>query len=320
MSFLMENLSVIGNAVTVEDFSSIPFDLQYERLEKKPLGEGTYGEVYKVRCLRTGCIRALKRMKLDQEYDGVPSTAIRETSILKSLDHKNVVKLYDVFCSEKKLHLVFEFMDMDLKKFMKQKTAANNSLKYTEIKIFAKQLIAGVEYLHSSRITHRDLKPQNLLVDLASNTLKIADFGLARAFCLPVPRYTHEVVTVWYRCPEILLGVSKYSIAVDVWSVGCIIAEMATNSPLFPGDSEIDTIFRIFRKLGTPDDLNWPGLSAMPEFKHTFPKWKPKALESIPGLMQGLGEEGIKIVQGFLTYAPHLRLSCRRALLMPYFD
>jgi serine/threonine protein kinase len=287
----------------------------YERIEKKPLGEGTYGEVYKARCTRSGEIRALKRMKLDQEDEGVPSTAIREVSLLKILNHPNVVKLHDVFCSQKKLYLIFEFVDSDLKKFMKQR---GTPLTPEMVKSFARQLVLGVDYCHANRIIHRDLKPQNLLVD-NTGALKIADFGLARAFSLPIPKYTHEVVTVWYRCPEILLGCQKYAVAVDTWSVGCIIAELANNSPLFPGDSEIDTIFRIFRKLGTPNESVWSGISQLQDYKETFPKWKPRGLENVPGLLPNLCDDGIDLVNQFLIFNPKDRISCRRALNHRYF-
>lgn len=111
---------------------------------------------------------------------------------------------------------------------------------------FTYQLIRGIYFCHTHRILHRDLKPQNLLIDKEGN-LKLADFGLARAFGIPLRTYTHEVVTLWYRAPEVLLGSRHYSTAIDMWSVGCIFAEMAMRSPLFPGDSEIDEIFRIFR-------------------------------------------------------------------------
>jgi serine/threonine protein kinase len=122
---------------------------------------------------------------------------------------------------------------------------------------------------------HRDLKPQNLLINKEGN-LKLADFGLARAFGVPLRTYTHEVVTLWYRAPEILLGGRQYSTGVDMWSVGCIFAEMATRKPLFPGDSEIDEIFKIFRILGTPTEADWPGVESFPDFKSSFPKWERK--------------------------------------------
>lgn len=254
-------------------------------------------------------------IRLDQEDEGVPSTAIREVSLLKELHHPNVVRLLDVFCSLKKLYLIFEFVDNDLKKHMKTK----GLLTPDQVKSFSYQLLLGMNYCHSNRIIHRDLKPQNLLIN-SQGILKIADFGLARAFSLPVPKYTHEVVTVWYRAPEILLGSQKYSIPIDNWSVGCIMAEMANNQPLFPGDSEIDTIFRIFRKLGTPNEQIWPGISQLPDFKETFPKWKPRQWEQIAGLQAGLTNKGIELMASFLTYSPKDRMSCLRGLDHPYFD
>lgn len=127
--------------------------------------------------------------------------------------------------------------------------ARNEGLSPQMVKKFTYQLVRGIYYCHAHRILHRDLKPQNLLIDKEGN-LKLADFGLARAFGIPLRSYTHEVVTLWYRSPEVLLGSRHYSTAIDMWSVGCIFAEMAMRSPLFPGDSEIDEIFRIFRYVG----------------------------------------------------------------------
>jgi serine/threonine protein kinase len=302
------------------DSSTVPFDELYERLEKKPLGEGTYGEVFKARNTRTQDIVALKRIKLDQEEEGMPSTAIREIALLKELSHENVVKLLDVYCanaSSKKLYLVFEFVDMDLKRYVKSK----GSLDAGAVKSLGKQLLLGVECCHANRILHRDLKPQNLLIkpQVTSPSLKIADFGLARAFSLPIPKYTHEVVTVWYRSPEILLGSTLYSVPVDIWSCGCIIAEMATLTPLFPGDSEIDTIFRIFRKLGTPTEQEWRGVHALPDMKQSFPKWQHRGWEKIPRMHEIFGPLGISVIADMLKYDPKERISARRALQHPYF-
>merc|ERR1740129_2446168 len=208
----------------------------------------------------------MKKMKLDSEEEGVPSTAIREIALLKELTHENVVKLLDVLCSTNKLTLVFEFLENDLKKYMKSLSCR---LVPATIRSLSFQLCRGIEFCHANRILHRDLKPQNLLIDNRLH-LKIADFGLARAFTVPVPKYTHEVVTVWYRPPEILLGATVYSVPIDLWSIGCVKAEMATGAPLFAGDSEIDTIFKVFQKLGTPNETVWPGVSDLPDFKPTF--------------------------------------------------
>jgi len=291
------------------------FESQYEILEKCLLGEGTYGKVYKARHNRTGEAVAMKQMKLDTQEEGVPSTALREIALLKELSHPNVVRLLDVFCKPIKLVLVFEFLEQDLKKYMK---SLNGRLTPSTVKCFAYQLCKGVEFCHASRILHRDLKPQNLLIDHRMQ-LKIADFWLARAFNLPVPKYTHEVVTVWYRPPEILLGASMYSVPVDMWSIGCVLGEMATGLPLFAGDSEIDTIFKIFQKLGTPTEQVWPGVSELPDFKPTFPKWAPKGWNAIRNTAQQVGPDGVELLERLMCYDPRRRLSAKRALQHPYF-
>merc|ERR1719163_1355026 len=172
------------------------------------LGEGTYGKVLKARCRQTGEWRAMKQMKLGpHSEEGVPSTAIREVAILKELTHENIVQLLDVFCKPGELILVFELLDSDLKKHMK---SLGGKLQPTQVKDFARQLLKGVEFCHANRVIHRDLKPQNLLIDTNTMCLKVADFGLARAFSLPMPQYTHEVITVWYRPLEILRGSLNY--------------------------------------------------------------------------------------------------------------
>jgi len=183
------------------------------------------------------------------------------------------------------------------------------------------QLVNGVAYCHGKRVLHRDLKPQNLLID-QQGVLKIADFGLARAFSTPIKTYTHEVVTLWYRAPEILLGQRQYSTPVDIWSVGCIMAEMVTQAPLFPGDSEIDTVFKIFRLLGTPDESTWPGVSKLPDFKPTFPKWRvsplAKLAEAVPQLADD--KQGLDILSKMLAYDPAARITAVHALSHPWFN
>eukprot|EP00747_Dinoflagellata_sp_TGD_P164001 gnl/TRDRNA2_/TRDRNA2_183343_c0_seq1.p1 gnl/TRDRNA2_/TRDRNA2_183343_c0~~gnl/TRDRNA2_/TRDRNA2_183343_c0_seq1.p1 ORF type:complete len:317 (+),score=68.77 gnl/TRDRNA2_/TRDRNA2_183343_c0_seq1:43-993(+) len=304
-----------GNLDESFDEAERRFDAQYELLEKTVLGEGTYGKVYKARINRTGEAVAMKNMKLDAQEEGVPSTAIREIALLKELSHPNVVRLLDVFCKPNKLVLVFEFLENDLKKYMK---ALNGRLTPATIKSFGYQLCKGVEFCHSNRIIHRDIKPQNLLID-SRMRLKIADFGLARAFTVPVPKYTHEVVTVWYRPPEILLGSPLYSVPVDLWSIGCVLAEMATGAPLFAGDSEIDTIFKIFQKLGTPTEAMWPGVSELPDFKPTFPKWQPRGWAQIRNTAAQVGPDGIDLLERLMSYDPKKRLSARRTLSHAYF-
>eukprot|EP00978_Attheya_sp_CCMP212_P014079 scaffold35698_cov63-Attheya_sp.AAC.22 len=194
---------------------------RYQKMEK--IGEGTYGVVYKAKDRVTGEIIALKKIRLEAEDEGIPSTAIREISLLKELQHPNIVRLYDVVHTERKLTLVFEFLDQDLKKYL---DVCDSGLDLPILKSFLYQLLTGVAYCHHHRVLHRDLKPPNLLIN-REGQLKLADFGLARAFGIPVRSYTHEVVTLWYRAPDVLMGSRRYSTPVDVWSVGCIFAEMA---------------------------------------------------------------------------------------------
>ncbi|GAA5860474.1 hypothetical protein JCM1840_000268 [Sporobolomyces johnsonii] len=283
---------------------------KYERLEK--VGEGTYGVVYRSRNRETGEIVALKKIRLEAEDEGVPSTAIREISLLKEMKDDNVVRLLDITHSDTKLYLVFEYLDLDLKRYM-DKVGDGDGMGPDIVKTY--QLIKGVYYLHAHRILHRDLKPQNLLINKEGN-LKLADFGLARAFGIPLRTYTHEIVTLWYRAPEVLLGSRHYSTGVDMWSVGCIFAEMIMRQPLFPGDSEIDEIFRIFRLLGTPDEDVWPGVTSLPDYKPTFPNWHAKDLRDH---VTGSTDESAELILGMLAYDPAKRISAKGALQSDYF-
>ncbi|KAK6346512.1 Cyclin-dependent kinase catalytic subunit [Orbilia brochopaga] len=286
----------------------------YAKIDK--IGEGTYGVVYKARDLRNGGrLVALKKIRLEQEDEGVPSTAIREISLLKEMNDPNIVRLHNIVHADgHKLYLVFEFLTMDLKKYM-ESIPKGVPLNKDIVKKFMAQLCDGVRFCHSRRILHRDLKPQNLLIDSNLN-LKLADFGLARAFGVPLRTYTHEVVTLWYRAPEILLGGKQYSTGIDTWSIGCIFAEMVTRRPLFPGDSEIDEIFKIFRILGTPYEETWPGVTALPDYKTTFPSWDRTALSDH---VKDLDAAGLDLLEEMLVYDPAMRISAKRACNHEYF-
>jgi len=286
-----------------------------EILEK--LGEGAYGKVYKAAHKVTGEFFAIKKISILYEDEGVPSTAIREISLLKECDHPNIIRLIEVFNLPSALYLVFEFVEMDLRIYFKKHGAIRDPC-YLKSAIY--QSIAGLEFCHGHRILHRDLKPGNLLIDVQNFRLKLADFGLARAFTVPLRAYTHEVVTLWYRAPEILLGQAKYATPADIWSLACIMAEMATVQPLFPGDSEIDTIFKIFRRLGTPNDTVWPGVSRLKDYKTAFPQWTDTRLADIRAASPALGDLGIDLLRACLRYNPVERPSARRAIQYPFFE
>lgn len=174
----------------------------------------------------------------------------------------------------------------------------------------------GVAHCHGHGVLHRDLKPQNLLVDKEKGILKIADLGLGRAFTVPLKSYTHEIVTLWYRAPEVLLGSTHYSTGVDVWSVGCIFAEMARRQALFPGDSEFQQLLHIFRLLGTPTDQHWPGVTSLRDW-HVYPRWEPQNLARV---VPSLGPDGVDLLSKMLKYDPADRISAKAAMDHPYFD
>ncbi len=178
---------------------------------------------------------------------------------MKELRHTNIVRLYDVIHTESKLMLVFEFMEQDLKKYM-EIHGHRCALDPVTVRSFMFQLLKGTAFCHENRVLHRDLKPQNLLINKRGE-LKLADFGLARAFGIPVNTFSNEVVTLWYRAPDVLLGSRTYSTSIDIWSAGCIMAEMISGLPLFRGRDNNDQLNQILRILGTPDDATMKRLS-----------------------------------------------------------
>ncbi|XP_066581529.1 cyclin-dependent kinase 2 isoform X2 [Prorops nasuta] len=283
----------------------------FVKIEK--IGEGTYGVVYKAKDKLTGKLVALKKIRLETESEGVPSTAIREISLLRNLTHPNIIQLFDVVDADKHLYLVFEFLQQDLKKLL---DSIKGGLEPPLVKSYLYQLLKAIAFCHVNCILHRDLKPQNLLIDKEGH-IKLADFGLARTYCIPLRTYTHEVITLWYRAPEILLGTKLYSNAVDIWSLGCIFAEMATRRALFPGDSEIDQLFRIFRTLGTPDETIWPGVSQLTDYTSMFPRWDARDLDEI---VPTFNSEAKDLLLKLLTYDPNQRLTAMKALHHPYFS
>ncbi|CAD6500817.1 BgTH12-06522 [Blumeria graminis f. sp. triticale] len=284
----------------------------FQQLEK--LGEGTYATVFKGRNRQTGELVALKEIHLDSE-EGTPSTAIREISLMKELKHENIVSLHDVIHTENKLMLVFEYMDKDLKKYMDTQ-GDRGALPPATIKSFMHQLLLGIDFCHSNRVLHRDLKPQNLLIN-TKGQLKLADFGLARAFGIPVNTFSNEVVTLWYRAPDVLLGSRTYNTSIDIWSAGCIMAEMYTGRPLFPGTTNEDQLLRIFRIMGTPSERTWPGISLYSEYKQNFQIY---ATQDLRNFLPQIGLHGLDLLQRMLQLRPELRISAHDALQHPWFN
>lgn len=283
----------------------------YEQLQK--LGQGTYGVVYKVRDLRDNQLCALKKVRLPDAEGGFPATALREIAVLKALRHPNLVALrrFAFNAEKRKLYLFFEYVDCDLKAFVRA-----NRVVFGMVVSFARQLLEGLRFLHSRRVMHRDVKSQNVLVDVGSGRLKIADFGLSRPFALPMGRLSREIQSLWYRAPEVLLGEDGYSLGVDVWSAGCVVAELLLRRPLFVSDSEFGMLVGIFELLGTPGPAH--PLAALPFFSRSFPRFVPRATalwHSICG-----DSQLCELMERMLELNPDTRVTPAEALKLSLFD
>ncbi|XP_057359672.1 cyclin-dependent kinase 15 isoform X3 [Manis pentadactyla] len=274
---------------------SLPFGAASSYLNLEKLGEGSYATVYKGISRINGQLVALKVISMNAE-EGVPFTAIREASLLKGLKHANIVLLHDIIHTKETLTFVFEYM------------------------LFMFQLLRGLAYIHHHHVLHRDLKPQNLLISQLGE-LKLADFGLARAKSIPSQTYSSEVVTLWYRPPDALLGATEYSSDLDIWGAGCIFIEMFQGQPLFPGVSDIlEQLEKIWEVLGVPTEDTWPGVSQLPNYNpEWFPLPKPQTLQNVCNRL-GRVPEAEDLASQMLKGFPRDRVSAQEALVHNYFS
>lgn len=280
----------------------------------KKVGSGTYGVVYSGYDTQLQRDVAIKKVKLELEEEGIPSTTLRELSLLNDLKHPNIVELLDIIWEENNILLVFELCKMDMKQYVYDQNKGRLDAK--KVKKFMKDLLESILFWHENATFHRDLKPNNLLVD-NEGTLKLADFGLARAFNLPMKDYTHEVVTLWYRAPEILLGDNSYSLPIDIWACGAIFYEFAHKKPFFYGHSEIDVIFKIFEIWGTPTNAEWEGVEKLRFYKAKFPKFKGKPIDS--KMWPYFDDVAIDLFKKMIALSPQERISAKEALQHEYF-
>ena len=237
------------------------------------IGQGTFGEVFYAKCRRTQRNVALKKVKMELEKEGFPITALREIRILQLLRHENVVRLYEI-CRSKptpynrergSIYMVFEFCEHDLAGLL-----SNPEVKFPveEIKDIIRQLFRAISYLHSNNVLHRDMKASNIFIT-REGRLKLGDFGLARAIAaskMQPAKYTNRVVTLWYRAPELLLGDRSYSFPIDLWGVGCIMAEMWIRSPILQGTIETHQLTLICCLCGSINTRVWPDVERLELF------------------------------------------------------
>jgi len=216
---------------------------KYENLGT--IGEGTYGIVMKCRHIETGQIVAIKKFKESDEDEMVRKTAMREIKLLKQLRHENIVNLIEVFRKRGKLYLVFEYVEKTVLEELEKNPEGLDELSFKRLMW---QLIKAIQFCHKNNIVHRDIKPENLLVS-KNGVLKLCDFGFARPLTSSENKFTDYVSTRWYRAPELLVGDVSYGKGVDIWAIGCMLAEMWNGMPLFPGDSDIDqvSLFMIYQ-------------------------------------------------------------------------
>ncbi|CAG8641786.1 1594_t:CDS:2, partial [Acaulospora colombiana] len=288
----------------------------YEKLNR--IEEGAYGVVFRARDKVTGEIVALKKLKLDKEKNGFPITSLREVDILRFLrleKHPNIVNVRELVVGDTltQIFIVMDFVEHDLKSLMED---MQSPFLQSEVKTIMLQLLSAVAKLHDNWIVHRDLKTSNLLLNNRGQ-IKVADFGLARKYGSPLGSMTGLVVTLWYRAPELLLGIKEYSTAVDMWSVGCIFGELVNKEPLLPGRAEVDQLDKIFKLLGTPNEKIWPGFSKLPHAKNI--PYSKQYHNTLRSRFTYLTENGINLMSKLLTYDPAKRITAEEALKHPYF-
>ena len=279
--------------------------------KKQKLGEGTYCSVFRAINNETNEDVALKLVRMDQEEDGIPGTSLREISFLRTFHHPNIVILQDVLCDDSKLQLIFEFMDSDLRKYINAKKTIHNGL----LKSYTFQLLCGILFLHSNGIIHQNIRPENILIR-RDGFLKIGDFGTAVSFQRPMLPMDARTTLLWYKAPELVIEAPDYDFSIDIWSCGCVLAEMATGESLFKGDSPVDQIMKICKMLGNPEK-DWPEFKNLIHPLIKLPEDEPISFSKI--FPENTDHSFIDLLSKMLVINPKKRITAKEAIHHEYF-
>ncbi|XP_026191336.1 cyclin-dependent kinase-like 5 [Cyclospora cayetanensis] len=279
------------------------------------VGEGAYGVVLKCCNKETGEVVAIKSFKWMSDSNRLEKTIAREVTYLKKLRHENIVWLIEAFKRKERLHLVFEFVDKNLMEIIE---ASPGGVDEETVRICMWQLVRALKHCHANRIVHRDIKPENLLLNPKTRALKLCDFGFARCMDAVTAVLTSYVATRWYRAPELLTGGLEYGAPVDLWAAGCIMGELIDQQPLFPGDSDIDQLYKIQLVLGPITEEQARALSVSPRYSHIkFPPLPPP--EGLRNRYAGRFDRvALDFLQRLLTLEPQGRMTAAEALEHPY--
>ncbi|KAI7833719.1 hypothetical protein BX661DRAFT_177407 [Kickxella alabastrina] len=287
----------------------------YEKINR--IGEGTYGIVYRGRHKKSQKIVALKRMRvsISDNTPGLPLSSFREIAILKRLHHPNIVNVVDIAAGHgiDSIFMVMDYCECDLGTLLDNMSAP---FSHGEVKSLVQQMLCGMEYCHNHFVVHRDLKLPNLLLT-KNGELKVADFGLARLFHEPQRPMTPQVATLWYRSPELILGATEYTTAIDMWSAGCILGELLVHRPFMPGKSEFEQMRLIVNMIGAPSDRIWPGFSQLPMARSM--RLPENKYNNLKVAVRNASTNTILLLNALLTYDPRKRIGVQKALDHPYF-
>ena len=298
--------------------TSFTVDERYQFI--KQIGHGAYGVVVSALDKSTGRKVAIKKVSKAFEDLIDAKRILREIKLLRNFDHENIISLLDIEKPQSKtgyedIYIVTDLMETDLHRVIYSRQELTND----HIQYFLYQLLRGLLHLHSAGVIHRDLKPSNILVNKNCD-LKICDLGLARGFEEAADeKLTEYVVTRWYRAPEVILNASHYTKAIDIWSAGCILAEMMGKSPLFPGEDYLDQVQRVIAVLGMPtaDDMAFIGNDSAKRYIRNLPKRQRLPWTS---LFPKASPTALDLLNHMLVFDPNKRFTVEECMAHPYFQ